>query len=58
MCFSLTKYVEATGMGLIPVLKNNTLRACNGEPYDWLEIWNYEMDDIEPLLIITANGCL
>lgn len=52
------KYVEATGIGLIPVLKSNKLRACNGEPYDWLEIWNDEVDDIEPLLIITANGCL
>lgn len=52
------KYVEATGMGLIPVLKSDKLRACNGEPYDWLEIWNDEVDDLEPLLIITANGCL
>lgn len=24
------RYVETTGMGLIPALKNNTLRACNG----------------------------
>ena len=52
------KYVEATGMGLMSVLKSNKLRACNGEPYDWLEIWNNEVDDFEPLLIITANGCL
>lgn len=52
------KYVEATGMGLMSVLKSNKLRACNGEPYDWLEIWNNEVDDLEPLLIITANGCL
>lgn len=48
----------ATGVGLMPVLKSNKLRACNGEPYDWLEIWNDEVDDLEPLLIITANGCL
>ena len=52
------KCVEATGMGLMSVLKSNKLRACNGEPYDWLEIWNNEVDDLEPLLIITANGCL
>lgn len=52
------KYGEATGMGLMSVLKSNKLRACNGEPYDWLEIWNNEVDDLEPLLIITANGCL
>lgn len=52
------KYVKATGVGLMPVLKSNKLRAYNGEPYDWLEIWNDEVDDLEPLLIITANGCL
>ena len=52
------KYVEATGMGLMTVLKSNKLRACNGELYDWLEIWNDEVDDHEPLLIITANVCL
>lgn len=52
------KYVESTGMGLMSVLKSNKLRACNGKPYDWLEIWNDEVDDLEPLLIITANGCL
>lgn len=52
------KYVETTGMGLMTVLKSNKLRACNGELYDWLEIWNDEVDDLEPLLIITANGCL
>ena len=42
------KYVEATGMNLIPVLKSNKLRACNGEPYDWLEIWNDEVVAVEP----------
>ena len=49
------KYVEATGMGLVHVLKRNRLRACNGEPYEWLKIWNDNVDDLDTLLIITAN---